>query len=207
MSVTTGAQVPQQAPAHGQVHGQVHGTGSVDRERAAARASGYAAGWASGAQAAHATARARLDEQVALLEQARAAELARLATAREALERAAAQVVAASVPAVEAVADAVLDAALQLAEAVLGHEVRTAAAPGRDALRRALLAAPAAGSPTVRLNPADLATLQAGDVPDGVTLVADPALAQGDSVLNHSHGSVEVLLGAALGRARTEVLG
>jgi len=198
---TVRAQVLAQVPA--QVLAQA---GSPDHERAAARASGYAAGWASGAQAAHATARTRLDEQVALLEQARSAELGRLASARAALERAAAQVAAASVPAVEVVADAVLDAALQLAAAVLGHEVRTAQAPGREALRRALLAAPAT-EPVVRLHPADHATLDAADVPAGVTVVADPSLAQGDSVLQHPYGSVEVLLGAALDRARTELLG
>ncbi len=186
----------------------VHGTaGTAERERAAARASGYAAGWASGAQAAHATARTRLDEQVALLEQARADELARLAAARSALERAVAQAAVAAVPAVEAVADAVLDAALRLAAAVLGHEALASAEPGRDALRRALLTTPSATSATVRLNPADAATVAAADAPDGVTVVADPAVAQGDSILQHAHGTVEVLLQAAVERARAELRG
>ena len=184
------------------------GTGvTAEHERAAARASGYAAGWASGAQAAHATARARLDEQVALLERARADELARLAAARSALERAAAQAAVAAVPAVEEVADAVLDAALRLASAVLGHEALASTQPGRDALRRALLTTPSVTTATVRLNPADADTLAGADVPDGVTVVADPAVAQGDSLLQHANGTVEVMLQAAVERARAELRG
>lgn len=179
---------------------------AIERERAAARASGYAAGWASGAQAAHATARARLQEQTAAVEQAREAELGRLRAARVALEDAAAQVAAASVPAVELVTDAVLEAALQLAAAVLGHEPLASSTPGRDALVRALRGAPGTDAPTVRLHPADAATLAEGEVPIGVVVVADPTLARGDSVLRHSAGSVEVLLQAALLRARAELL-
>ncbi len=186
------------------------GTGTTrtaaEHERAAARATGYAAGWASGAQAAHATARARLQEQTAAVEQARELELGRLQAARVALENAAAQVAVASVPAVDRVTDAVLEAALQLAAAVLGHEPLAASAPGRDALVRALRGAPGACDPTVRLHPDDAATLADGEVPTGVVVVADPALARGDSVLRHSCGSVEVLLQAALARARAELL-
>ncbi len=187
---------------------EIPGTVAVERERAAARASGYAAGWASGAQAAHAAARRQLDADLADLDAERTALSARLGSAASALERAAAQVDAASVPGVEAVADAVLDAALQLASAVLGHEATAAQAPGRAALRRALLAGGAGvTAATVRLNPADASTLLAEDVPVDVTVVADPALAQGDSVLRHGGGSVEVLLRAGLERARTVLLG
>lgn len=179
---------------------------AAEHERAAARATGYAAGWACGAQAAHATARARLEEQTAAVERAREQELGRLRAARTALEGAAAQVAAASVPAVDQVADAVLEAALQLAAAVLGHEAVAASAPGRAALARALRGAPGGSDPTVRLHPADAATLSEGDVPTGVVVVIDPSLARGDSVLRHSRGSVEVLLQAALARARAELL-
>lgn len=181
---------------------------ATERERAAARASGYAAGWASGAQAAHAASRRQLDADLAELDAERAALSARLGSAATALERAAAQVDAASVPGAEQVADAVLEAALQLAAAVLGHEALAAQAPGRAALRRALLAGGVgAGTATVRLHPADAATLTAEDVPVDVTVVADPALSQGDSVLRHGGGSVEVLLQAGLDRARTVLLG
>ncbi|WP_460435498.1 FliH/SctL family protein, partial [Angustibacter speluncae] len=82
-----------------------------------------------------------------------------------------------------------------------------AQAPGRAALRRALLAGAAGGPATVRLHPADAATLTAEDVPVDVTVVADPALSQGDSVLQHGGGTVEVLLRAGLERARTVLLG
>lgn len=180
---------------------------AIERERAAARASGYAAGWASGAQAAHAAARRQLDADLAELDAERASLSSRLGSAAAALERAAAQVDAATVPGAEQVADTVLEVALQLAAAVLGHEAIAAQAPGRAALRRALVAGGAGTTATVRLHPADAATLTAEDVPVDVTVVADPTLAQGDSVLRHGGGSVEVLLQAGLERARTVLLG
>lgn len=175
-----------------------------EREYARARAAGYAAGWSQGAQAAQAMIRAEVDDHRAALERAATEQRDGLATATRALQRAAADLAATSAPAVHDITDALLDAALELASAVLGHEPVAVTEPGRDALHRALSAAGQERPVTVRLNPQDAATLVA-EPPAGVRVVADPALGRGDSVLEHALGSVEVLLQDAVERARMEL--
>jgi flagellar assembly protein FliH len=176
------------------------------RAHAVARAAGYAAGWSQGAQAAQVTARREIELQQAQLDEVAAAERQRLASAGQALADAVTQLRATALPAVDDVAEAVLEAALRLASAVLGHEPLASSTPGRDALRRALAAGPEVLDVGVRLNPVDAATLEDGDVPDGARIVADPSLARGDAVLEHGLGRVEVLLQDAVRRAEAVLL-
>ncbi|MFP5346368.1 MAG: FliH/SctL family protein [Actinomycetes bacterium] len=180
--------------------------GDAAREHAIARAAGYAAGWSQGAQAAQATARRELDVQQARLEQQAAGERQQLSCAARALSDAAAQLRATVLPSADDVTDAVLEAALRLAAAVLGHEPVASSAPGRDALRRALAASPAAVDISVRLSPEDAATLSGEDAPEGVCVVPDPGLARGDAVVDHGLGRVEVRLQDALRRAQEVLL-
>lgn len=109
----------------------------------------------------------------------------------------------------QAWADTVTEAALTLTEAVLGREVRCADDPGRDAIVRALAAAPVAATrATVRLHPDDLAHLGGiDDLAPGTTLdvVADATVAPGDCVLTMGPTSVDATVKSALARA-AEVL-
>jgi len=176
---------------------------NADHEYARARAAGYAAGWSQGAQAAQESVRREVDDHRAQLTAMLDAERLRLSAAVEALNAASDQMHRVTAPAVEQHVDTVLDAALQLAEAVLTHEPLAAQSPGRDAIRRAMAGAPDVQAIRIRLSTQDATTLADTDLPDGVTVLADPELQPGDSVLEHAIGSVEILLQAALQRARS----
>jgi flagellar assembly protein FliH len=180
----------------------------VEEARAAARTAGYAEGWAQGQRAARVAAQAAQDQFAA---QRRAADAARDASVRQAvgaLSRAADDLAARSVPATDAIEDLVLRTAVDLAEALLGHELTAGAARDVHALRRAMAAAPAAGPVTVRLHPDDCHTLTEALVPAGefdgrpVVLVADPSLRPGDAVAETGATTVDATLAGAVARVR-----
>jgi flagellar assembly protein FliH len=174
------------------------------RLRAEAQATGYAAGWAEGRQAAELAAReareafaAEAAEITAAQEESARRVLGALAAAVDRFERRAA-------PAVENLERELVEAAFALAEAVIGRELATAADPGRDAVSRALALAPPGRGAIARLNPADAATLPGTATVDGreVLVVADPALAPGDAVVECDASTIESRLDAAVERAR-----
>jgi flagellar assembly protein FliH len=176
--------------------------------RAAAKASGYAAGWAEGRRTAAAEAQAekrRLDTEDARLRQAtRARADAAISAAVEDWTRR-------TTPVLDDLADLVVDAALDLAEAIIGRELSASARPetARLALRRAL-APLAPGTPVVvRMNPLDLAAIDTKTAHEGhlVELVADPALATGDAVAEQDGATVDARVSSALARARAVARG
>jgi flagellar assembly protein FliH len=180
--------------------------------RVAARAEGYATGWAAGLRAAteqvHATAAAAEGvRQVAAVDQVQAVRttLRALAQAAQSLER------RAVTPAGE-LRDAVLTAAVELTETLLGRELAVATEPGMDALRRALDLLPNGRPVTVRLHPTDasvvrdaLAAMPAGELGRDVLVVADPAIEPGGCVADCDATRVDAQLSTALARVR-EVL-
>jgi flagellar assembly protein FliH len=176
----------------------------------ATSAAGYAAGWAQGVAAAAAGERAALAAHAEAAETQRAQLAGAVARALAALDDAAAQMRAHAVPAVDATADALVAAAADLAEVLVGHELTEAEGRGRRALARALAAAPAHDDVTVSLHPDDLAVLGdlAGpDAPAGasgrdVRLAADPALAPGDAVAHYPGGRVDARVATGLARMR-----
>jgi flagellar assembly protein FliH len=177
-----------------------------------ARTAGYAEGWAQGQRAARVAAQAAQDQMTAAR---RAEEAEREATARQAmgaLVRAADGLAARTVPAVEAIEDQILRTALELAEALLGHELSSGVGRDMNAVRRALAAAPADGALTVRVHPDDYRTLTEGLLDVGnfdgrtVTLVADAALRPGDAMAEAGTTTVDATLAGALVRVR-QVLG
>jgi flagellar assembly protein FliH len=185
----------------------------VERARAAAQAAGYAEGWAQGQREAGAVAQAAVDRTRAAerdFDSARAAELARAVGAITA----AADVLAdRAVPLVAELAETVLRSAVDLAEALLARELATVSEPGLDALRRVMAVAPEKGTVSVRLHPADLATL---GVPAGgereypvngrlVTLCPDPSLSPGDAIAEQGTTSIDGRLAEALRRIRQEL--
>lgn len=183
---------------------------SIDAEldvvKRIAKAAGYAAGWAAGRRTAktdaEATAREVEAENQRLARQQAAAlqrALATIAAAATALERRA-------VPTATDLEDQLVGAAFVLAEAVLGRELSLAAAPGQDAVARALELAPVGRPVLVRISPADYPALadQAGHegplVIDGrtVTFASDASLASGDAVAESDATVIDARLSAAL---------
>ncbi len=182
--------------------------GSVaEAARAAGHAQGYAAGWAEGRRRVALASQDAASSAAATLAEDRRELATRQAGLLEALAAAAEQVRGSVAARHDELAEGALHLALQIAEAVVGHELAVAAAPGRDALARALRAVERPGEVVVRLHPEDLAELD-GAAPAGrsVTLVPDAGLRRGDAVAETEDGLVDATVDGALARVR-EVLG
>jgi flagellar assembly protein FliH len=180
-----------------------------ERWRARGHAAGYTEGLRAAAVAAAERAVAQAAEHEALLRTARA----ELEQSLLVLQNAARALDERTVPVLRDSEDTLLGAAIDLAEAIVGHAVADEAAAVRFALGRTRDGAMAGGSAaqphTVRLHPHDLALLQAaptdrpaGGLPTGVTLVADAGLARGDAVSEFPDGYLDARIGSALDRAR-----
>jgi flagellar assembly protein FliH len=181
--------------------------GLAERSRQAARAQGYATGWAEGRRAGEARSRVEAEEAARLRDEAEARRRDEHQVGLRSLDAAAETLRDRLAEACEAVEAHVLEAALQIAEAVLGRELAVATDPGADAVRRALTVMPADVSTfTLRLNPGDVAgldeTVLAGHT---VTVVADPAVAIGDAVAETDTMVIDASVASALQRVR-EVL-
>lgn len=102
----------------------------------------------------------------------------------------------------EDIAKQVTELSLEIAEAVLGHEVTTAADPGAEAIVRCLDLAPQLGDVTARLHPADLAQL--GDVQAladrELSVTADPGLQRGDAIITVADATIDGRLSESLKR-------
>jgi len=182
----------------------------ADTTRAAARAQGYATGWAQGRRAGEEEALAEAERTAALLAEREAVRVTEHAQAVAALRRAADLLEESVEVACAAVESRTVDIALQLAEAVVGRELVSAADPGADAVRRALRLLPDGVPATIRLCPADHATLH-GTAATGVldrpstSVVPDASLSRGDAVLETTDTVVDATVSSALARVR-EVL-
>lgn len=176
--------------------------------RAEARAQGYAEGWAEGRRAAALRAQAELA-------QLQADDIRERQTTRAAAERAVAAAVSdwtrRTTPVLDELADLVVDAAIELAETIIGRELSAIAKrdSARLALRRALGPLDPGAPVTLRMNPEDLATIETDDAHEGhlVRFVADASLASGDAVADQDGATVDARVSAALVRARTVARG
>ncbi|WP_432484532.1 FliH/SctL family protein [Kineococcus esterisolvens] len=198
-------------------------TEALRAEREAARTAGWAAGWAAGMrQAAEEAAADRLAARQAAQDAARALaaqQAAALARAESAVRGAADALSAERLPTVAALADTVLELALELAGAVLDREVSLTASPVHDAVRRALRPLDDERPVTVRVHPDDLAALtgdgRTGGDPLGdqlkgtapaadagrVTFLPDPAVSPGDAIARQGDTDVDAGLRASVARA------
>ena len=200
----------------GQRRGQGEDRTRIERQW---QARGHAAGYTEGLRAAA----AGVDARVARLE-AEHAELMRAAGEQHdrtlvGLNAAVRALESRTVPVLHDVEDTLLDAAIDLAEAIIGHALTDETAAVRSALGRTTVGAAAAapavshttrhtGSHTVRLNPHDLAALDVVAVAEaGVTLVADASLSRGDAVSEFPDGFLDARIGSALQRARAALAG
>jgi flagellar assembly protein FliH len=194
------------------------GTGAIpqdviDRSRASASAVGYALGWSQGLRDAResiATERAEASEANRKL-------ASQASTSVEALlvsiAAAAAQLEASAQLARERDEDAILAAAVEIAEALMGRELADTDRATRNALARALRLAPAHEPVTVRLNPTVYATMSEkgfdallGAVVEssGRTIVfePDPTLGVGDALATCTATSIDARLSEGVRRVR-----
>lgn len=140
---------------------------------------------------------AALDHAVVRTDQA----LATLGAAARALELS-------YLPVLTSAQDALAYAALDLAEAILGHELSDSENSARAALTRALAVPASSGTRTVRLNPSDLAVLIEDSLTAaGVIFVADETVARGDAFTEFETGYLDARIATALERAREALVG
>ncbi|WIB27828.1 hypothetical protein [Curtobacterium sp. MCSS17_015] len=191
---------------------------ALTRRAASADVRGHAAGYAAGLRAAQVETDA-LRARMAAEHEARAAALDAVVAERIAvLDRAAAALQARVAPVLAAAEESVARAAVDLAEAVVGSAIRASrpdgdgpgpsgrrAASAEETVRRALAAVDGAVATAVRLSPGDADVLDGLPLP--VPVVADPALRDGDAVVDLPDGILDARIGAALDRARTALGG
>lgn len=172
--------------------------GKADRSHAQGHAAGYAAGMRAAVAEVSRAAAAQEAELVAFQQR----QLARTDQAVRSLE-AAAQALTARVVLIDGASQQLVHAAaLDLAEAIVGAQLRSDD-PARLALKRALRDVDPDDVRRVRLSPADWASLdEQTRTSTGVTLVADPTLATGDAMVDLADGYLDARIGTALARAR-----
>lgn len=184
---------------------------NADDRLAEAHAVGFAAGWAQGRLEA-----AEAEQAVALRAAAEAARIQaeqaeRFDQALRALAVAAAGFERRALPTLAGAEQLLVQGAFQLAEAVLGAELRHLPDTAHAALDRVLTELPVDEPVVVRLSPGDQAVLDlegTGEFElDGrvITLIADPELTDGDAIGECAAMTVDARMHTALERAR-EVL-
>lgn len=175
--------------------------------QAAGYAKGFAAGWAAGqrrAQREASAAQARVEEENRLANEARTEAFV------DSMDRVASLMVAIQERdelVVDEMKDTLATAALQLATALLGAELRSSDNGARAALTRALSLSDPKEIVRVRMNPADIAALEYGGVESPVDLVADSELEPGDAISELPEGFLDARLSAAISRAQVALEG
>lgn len=147
-----------------------------------ARSLGYAAGWAQGRQAAAEQERIAAQRREQEAAEAMAAHTLRARRLVQGLTEELRRAGQSCVPAWEELGDAIADGALAIARAALGRELAAIDVPVLDAVRTALRRLGGPADVVIHVHPGDLALLRggtAGDLPEGLRLVADPELAPG----------------------------
>jgi flagellar assembly protein FliH len=185
----------------------------VEQARGEARAVGYAQGWAQGVRSA---AEAQAAERtVAAAEEAalRARQEQQVASALQALQAAAADLRQRTLTITDEISDQLLAAAVELAEALLGRELRDPQVAAPAALARVLALAPDEQPVTVWLSPLDHDTLTGpggsalvgsveGATGRGLTYEIDPELQPGDARARCGSSTIDARLSAGVGRLR-----
>jgi flagellar assembly protein FliH len=170
--------------------------------RREAEVRGYAAGWAAGARRAE----AMLAERAAELEAQAAAQTAAIAAADAARAARLAAVLAALDARAEQTADdartALLAAAIELAEALLGRELADDELSAR-AIAARVIAADAERSVTrVRVHPAEASDVAVMLTGHAAAVVPDAGLARGDAIAELPAGHLDARISAAVERVR-----
>lgn len=172
-------------------------------------ARGHAAGYAAGLRAAAAETAAlrealQTDHAAALVHAA-----ARTDAARQVFASAATALATKQNALRTEAQETLVMTALQLAEAIVGYEIRTnAGSTVVAALTRALTVVDPAEVVAVRLHPDDLSLLPPDTAAElRVELVADAGLQRGDAIADLADGFIDAALGTALARVRRALTG
>jgi flagellar assembly protein FliH len=187
--------------------------GLIEQARDQARAVGYAQGWSQGSQKAAEAAATELAAARAGLELSLAAQQQQVDSAVQALRSAAAELGQATLRVTDQIEDQILAAAVELAEALLGRELRDPDVAAPAALARILRLAPASEPVTVWLNPADYDTLTGskgtaligsveGASGRSITFETDPGLRAGDAVARCASTTIDARLAEGVARLR-----
>ena len=168
----------------------------MEADAAAAVRRGYDDGHAEGLAAAAAIAADRRNEEAQRAAGALAA-LGRAVAAAEEAERTMRAEIQAAAPKL----------AFALVEALLGRELALAANPGLEAVVRVLALDEGMQPATVRMNPADVAAFDDGEIGRVVNVVADPAVEPGGAMVEIGRAVLDGQLGPAVERVREILLG
>ena len=165
-------------------------------------AKGFSSGWAAGQK--RATREAEQERNI-LNEDARLAEEARTEAYVDAMDEI--QAIADAVSSrdalvIEDMKAALMEAAVDLAEALIGAELSDAPTRAKAALKRALSMNDPKDIVKVNMNPQDVATLTSLGVDCPVKLVPDSELDPGDAVAYMPEGLLDARLTSAVRRAR-----
>lgn len=165
-------------------------------------AKGFSSGWAAGQKRANREAAA---ERAIISEDARLAEEARTEAYVDTMDEI--QAMADAIESRDALVidemkTALMEAALTLAEALLGAELSDRETGAKAALKRALSMNDPKEIVKVNMNPQDVETLNSLGVECPVKLVPDPELDPGDAVAYMPEGLLDARLSSAVQRAR-----
>lgn len=175
------------------------GTGEA---RKAAHDQGYAAGYAQGIRAAEAVTRAQREELARRAAEADADRAAEQARALQALHAAANALAARTAPVLAGANDTLVQAALLLAERIIGRTLEDHELGARAALERATATGEAHAVRRVRMNPQDLALLGENSIEGTrIALVPDAQLQRGDALAEYEEGFLDARIATALQRA------
>lgn len=168
---------------------------------------GHAAGYTAGLRAAETERLRRLEELEAEVAARREQQQHEARYLAGLLQSAAAALNARTLPTVAAAEQTLVAAAVELAEAVLGYELKDRSKAARAALDRALSGSKGLDTVAIAMNPEDVALLAdvdmgSGPVHTGVELTADPSVNPGDAVVELPHGFLDAKIGTALARVK-----
>lgn len=176
---------------------------------AQARTRGHASGYAAGMRAAEETLKAERNRAAAEHAALMAATRERANALTTLLSSALTAVNERTAPVLADAQNAIAEASVTLAEAIIGVELADGPTSARAAIMRALEQVDPAVVIAVRLHPDTLAALdnlEAGHLPDTISFIADPSLAPGDAVAELPDGHLDARIRAAVDRARTALL-
>lgn len=177
-------------------------TAAQTRRDERAAVNGHALGFAAGLRAAAAETaelRARIAREH---DEAMAEGKARIDVAVASLESAALALRERAVPTLDSAEAAIIDAALSLAESVIGVELARSDSAALAALAR-VTAHPDSGTAiAVRMHPDDIAAIPA-EAAVSVPLVPDHSLSRGDAVADFTDGFLDARIESAVSRMRT----
>ncbi|MCU1570969.1 MAG: hypothetical protein JWR33_1710 [Naasia sp.] len=166
-----------------------------------ARVHGHAAGYAAGRRDAAELLAAEREHLHREHEHGLADARRALADATRAVTLVAARLAAQTAPVLADADHALLTAATQLAEDLLGQELRESAA-GMQRIRQVLASVEDEVIQAVRLCPSDAALLASSPAPLVVHVLPDSRLSPGDAIVVLADGILDARIGAALQRAR-----